>query len=187
MFFFMALILRKTVAMVGMMGAGKTAIGRAVAEKLDVPFKDTDQEIETAADRTISEIFADHGEAFFRDREHEVLTRLISGPACILSTGGGAYMYERNRQVISEHGIAVWLSASKELLWNRVKHKDTRPLLKTGDPQATLNAIWDERTPVYSLAELSVSAQEEYSIDDMATKVVSSLAKRFDVLSQEPQ
>ncbi len=174
--------LKKTVVMVGMMGAGKTAVGRALASLLAVPFKDSDHAIEEAADRTIAEIFESHGEAFFRDRETEVLNRLLKGEPAILSTGGGAFLQERNRALIKEHGVAVWLSADIELLWSRVKHKDTRPLLRTDDPKATLAELCEAREPVYALAELHVEAREEYAIEDMAQKVFETLLQRGDVL-----
>ena len=171
----MSQTLNKTVALVGMMGSGKTAVGRALADLLRVQFLDTDHEIETAADRTIAEIFERDGEDFFRDREHEVLTRLLNSEPSVLSTGGGAYMFERNRQAISQTGVAVWLKADPELLWLRVKHKDTRPLLRTANPKATLLNLIKEREPYYAHAEISVAANEAYEIEEMARKVRTAL------------
>ena len=183
----MALSLRKTVVMVGMMGAGKTAIGRAVAEKLDVPFLDSDEEIVRAAQMEISEIFERDGEGFFRDRETEVITRLLDEAPCILSTGGGAFLSPRNRDVISEKGVSVWLNADLELLWSRVRHKDTRPLLRTADPKATLTELWQARVPHYQQADLAVDSHENYSISDMADRVILDLKKRSDVLEKNQE
>lgn len=174
--------LKKTVAMVGMMGAGKTAIGTALAKRLRVPFLDSDAEISKAANMTITEIFERDGEAFFRDRESEVISRLLDGPPCILSTGGGAYLREENRQMISERGAALWLRAELELLWQRVKHKTTRPLLQTDNPRATLADIQTARDPIYAMADLVVDAEFDYSIDDMTDRVVEVLSQRPDIL-----
>lgn len=174
--------LKKTVVLVGMMGAGKTAVGKALAGKLHVPFLDSDAEIVKAANMNIAEIFARDGEAFFRDRETQVIDRLLENERGILSTGGGAFLSERNRALISEKGISVWLKADLALLWNRVKHKDTRPLLRTDDPYATLKALYDARVPVYAMADLAVQARAEYSIDAMAGQVLETLATRGDVL-----
>lgn len=174
--------LRKTVVLVGMMGAGKTAIGTGLAKRLGVPFLDSDSEIETAAARTIAEIFERDGESFFRDRETEVIGRLLDGKPAILSTGGGAFLAERNRQMIHDRGVSVLLDADVDLLWSRVKHKNTRPLLRSPDPRATLEAIYADRAPTYALADLSVQARAEYSIPEMVEKVVEVLRSRPDVL-----
>ena len=161
--------------MIGMMGSGKTAVGTALARQLAVPFIDSDHEIERAADRTISEIFARDGEPFFRARESQVLTRLLDGPAAILSTGGGAWLNEGNRRLITRKAVSVWLSADPELLWTRVRHKDTRPLLQTADPKATLGKLLEARTPLYALADIQVTAEPQLSIDQMAAKVLGAL------------
>jgi shikimate kinase len=176
--------LRKTVVLVGMMGAGKTAIGTAVARDLSVPFLDSDAEIERAANRSIAEIFERDGEPFFREKETQVIRRLLGTQRCILSTGGGAYMSERNRRIIHDAGIAVWLNADLDLLWSRVRHKDTRPLLRTADPYGTLKALYEARIPNYALAELQVEARSDYSIDEMAAKVIGALLTRPDVLEK---
>ena len=178
--------LKKTVALVGMMGAGQTAVGRAVALKLDVPFLDSDAEIEAAANLSVPEIFQRDGEAFFRKRETEVIRRLLQTQKGILSTGGGAYLAQVNRDNISEAGVALWLDASLDLLWNRVRHKDTRPLLRTADPRVTLAEIFAARTPVYGLAELRVECAPELSIDDMAERVIKTLLTRPDVMELAP-
>lgn len=174
--------LHKTVVLVGMMGSGKTAVGRELALKLGVPFLDSDHEIETAAAMSIAEIFERDGEPFFRARETEVITRLLESHKCILSTGGGAFLQARNREVISDTGVSVWLNADLPLLWSRVKHKTTRPLLRTSDPRQTLSDLYDARIPQYRKADLSVQARPEYAIGDMADAVIAALATRPDVL-----
>ncbi|WP_245780936.1 shikimate kinase [Litoreibacter janthinus] len=167
--------LTRPLVLVGMMGAGKTAIGGAVARKLGVPFLDSDEELVRAANRSIAEIFERDGEAFFRARETEVISRLLDGVPAVLSTGGGAFLSEANRAMIDEKAVSVWLKADLPLLWDRVRHKKTRPLLRTDDPLATLTEIYNARIPVYSLAKLSVEARAEYSIDTMADKVIKTL------------
>lgn len=174
--------LKKTVALVGMMGAGKTAVGNALARMIGVPFLDSDDEIERAANMSVSDVFRRDGEAFFRARETEVLTRLMSGPPCVLSTGGGAFLSAVNRAIIAEKGVAVWLRADLDLLWQRVRHKTTRPLLRTSDPKRTLSELLAARTPAYAMAEISVEAGPDYSVDEMATKVLAELASRPDIL-----
>lgn len=174
--------LKKMVVLVGMMGSGKTAIGRALAEDLNVDFLDSDQEIEEAAAMSIAEIFERDGEPFFRDRESEVIKRLLESRVGILSTGGGAFMSERNREMISEFGVSLWLDADLELLWSRVKHKDTRPLLRTENPKQTLTEIYNTRVPVYQLADLTVTAKPEYTIPEMANAAIDVLKSRPDVL-----
>ena len=133
--------LKKTVVLVGMMGAGKTAVGKALAAMLNVPFLDSDEEIVKAANRSIAGIFTRDGEAFFRAREAEVIARLMDEQAGILSTGGGAFLADQNRTVIADKGVAVWLRADLDLLWVRVRHKTTRPLLQTDNPRETLREL----------------------------------------------
>ncbi|PVA06081.1 shikimate kinase [Thalassorhabdomicrobium marinisediminis] len=178
-------VLHRTVVLVGMMGSGKTAIGRCLAQRLGVAYIDSDAEIEAAANATIGEIFARDGEPFFRDREAEVIARLLKSEPCVLSTGGGAYLAERNRAVISARGVAVLLDADLDLLWERVRHKDTRPLLRTANPRATLAEIFTARAPIYAKAELRVLADPAYSIDEMTDAVLEVLATRPDVLEPE--
>ncbi len=177
--------LKKTVAMVGMMGAGKTAVGTAVARILDVPFLDSDEEIVRAANRSIPEIFERDGEPFFRARESEVLARLVRGDPCILSTGGGAFLAEANRRMIKQAGVAVWLRADLDLLWNRVRHKTTRPLLRTANPRESLRTLYEERVPLYGLADVVVDAAAQLSVDEMAGRVIEALLLRPDVLEKE--
>ncbi len=176
--------LKKTVAMVGMMGAGKTAVGRAIAAKLSVPFLDSDAELERAANLSVPEIFERDGEAFFRKRETEVILRLLEGECGILSTGGGAFLSEANRSNIALRGVSVWLDADLALLWNRVRHKDTRPLLRTADPRATLGALYETRVPLYRKADLSVTCKPNLSIGAMANRVIDVLLTRPDVLEK---
>ena len=178
--------LRRTVVLVGLMGCGKSAIGRALAARLDAPFLDSDQEIEAAANASIAEIFARDGETFFRDREAEVIARLLRGAPCILSTGGGAFLAERNREAISQRGVSVWLNADLDVLWDRVRHKTTRPLLRTSDPRATLADLYEARKPVYELADLHVRSLRSYSIAEMTDRVIDALATRPDILEVAP-
>lgn len=177
--------LKKTVVMVGMMGAGKTAVGTQLARLLGVPFLDSDEEIVRAANRSIAEIFERDGEPFFRARETEVLGRLLRGAPCVLSTGGGAFLAEPNRRMITDHGVSVWLRADLDLLWQRVRHKSTRPLLRTANPRETLRSLYAARVPIYGLADLVVDSRAEYSIEDMAERVVASLQGRSDVLERK--
>ncbi|WP_417524019.1 shikimate kinase [Marinovum sp.] len=175
---------KKTIVMVGMMGAGKTAVGRALAQRLGVSFLDSDAEIVEAANMSIAEIFARDGEPFFRARETEVIGRLLETERCVLSTGGGAFLSGTNREMIAEKGVAVWLDADLDLLWSRVRHKDTRPLLRTADPYATLKQLFDARVPQYAKAEVRVKACKSYSIDQMARRVIEELEARPDVLEK---
>lgn len=177
--------LKKTVVMVGMMGAGKTAVGTQLARVLGVPFLDSDEEIVLAANRSIAEIFERDGEPFFRARETEVLSRLLRGAPCVLSTGGGAFLTEPNRQMIADHGVSVWLRAELDLLWQRVRHKSTRPLLRTANPRETLRSLYEARVPIYGLADLVVDSRPDYSVEDMADRVVAALLARPDVLERK--
>ncbi len=174
--------LKKTVVLVGMMGAGKTAVGRALAQMTHAPFLDSDAEIEKAANMSIAEIFARDGEPFFRDRESQVITRLLETKRGVLSTGGGAFLSRANRETISRLGVSVWLKADLDLLWSRVRHKDTRPLLRTPDPYATLRDLHDARVPLYAQADLTVSTDAGCSIEDTARRVIAALETRPDVL-----
>jgi shikimate kinase len=176
--------LKKTVALVGMMGAGKTAVGKALAARLEVPFLDSDAEIEVAANMSVAEIFARDGEPFFRAKESQVIQRLLETECCILSTGGGAFMAEQNQQMISEKGVSVWLNADIDLLWQRVRHKDTRPLLRAPDPLAVLTELYEKRTPIYAHSDLHVDVQPGFSIEETATKVIEKLLTRPDVLER---
>ena len=174
--------LHRTAVLVGMMGSGKTAIGRALATRLGVNFVDSDSAIEEAAALTIAEIFARDGEVFFRQREAEVLRRLLSAPPQIVSTGGGAFLAEGNRAAIANMGIALWLNADLPILWERVRHKDTRPLLRTPDPKAMLTRICAERAAIYAKARLRAEIVPGASIDETTQQVIDLLLTRPDVL-----
>ena len=180
----MALVVKKPIVMVGMMGAGKTAVGRALAHRLNVPFLDSDDEIEKAAAMSVAEVFERDGEDFFRNREAEVIARLIAGGPSVLSTGGGAYLRAENRALIHDKGVAVWLRADLELLWERVRHKATRPLLHTPDPKGTLTRLYEARVATYAKAELVVDAHPGYSVADMTGQVIRVLTTRPDVLGE---
>lgn len=165
-----------------MMGAGKTAIGTALARRLDVPFVDSDVAIEAAANLSIAEIFERDGEDFFRQRESEIIGRLLDDTVCVLSTGGGAFLRLENRALISAKGVSVWLRADLDLLWQRVKSKATRPLLRTTNPRETLAKIQTARDPIYSLADLTVGADPHFSIEDMTDRVIEVLSQDPDIL-----
>ena len=150
--------MRRNIVLVGMMGAGKTALGTELARRLHVPFTDSDVEIETAAAMSISEIFARDGEPFFRDREAQVIARILKDMPRVISTGGGAWMQDRNRAAIRASGLSVWLDCDLETLWHRVRNRPTRPLLQTPDPRGTLDRLLRERAPVYALADVRVPA-----------------------------
>lgn len=176
--------LKKTVVMVGMMGAGKTAVGTALARQIGVNFLDSDEEITRAADRSIAEIFARDGEAFFRSRETEVLGRLLRSTPVILSTGGGAFLSQVNRDLIRASGISVWLRVDLDLLWQRVRHKSSRPLLQTANPRETLRALYEARLPFYQEADLVVDSAAQLSVEDMAQRVAEALATRADAMER---
>lgn len=180
-----AFVLKKTIVMVGMMGAGKTAVGTAVARMLEVTFTDSDDAIVEAANMTIAEIFERDGEPFFREKERQVITRLLKAPPQILSTGGGAFLAAENRALIAERGAALWLRADLDLLWARVRHKTTRPLLRTATPFQTLKGLLEEREPFYALAQHVVDARPEYSIEDMAVRVIDALLQHPDLLEKD--
>lgn len=165
-----------SLALVGLMGAGKSAVGRVVAQKLSLPFVDSDDEIATAAQMPIPEIFARYGEAFFRARETEVLRRLLEGERAVISTGGGVFTREENRALIRAHAISVWLKADVDLLWSRVRNRDTRPLLRVDNPYEVLCALEAERRPSYALADIAVEAEPRLSVEGMANKVIAALS-----------
>lgn len=146
----------KTIALVGLMGAGKSSIGRRLAQALALPFIDADSEIETAAGASIEEIFAREGEAAFRNGERRVIARLLDGPPQVLATGGGAFMDPSTRALIRERAISVWLRADLETLLTRVARRTNRPLLKNADPRTVLTKLMAERYPVYAEANITV-------------------------------
>jgi shikimate kinase len=169
----------RTVVMVGMMGAGKSSVGRRLAARLGLPFVDADSEIEQAANATISEIFDRHGEAYFRDGERRVIRRLLDGAPKVLATGGGALMQPETRAAIKENAISIWLKADRDLILSRVKRRSNRPLLKTGDPEAVIDQLMAERHPVYAGADIHIQSRDvahDVVIDD----ILAALADHLD-------
>lgn len=148
----------KTIVLVGLMGAGKSSIGRRLAVALGLPFTDADSEIEAAAGLTVEEIFARDGEAGFRAGERRVIARLLDNPVQVLSTGGGAFMDAATRARLRERAITVWLRADIELLLARVSRRNNRPLLKSGDPRAVLERLIAERYPIYAEADITIDS-----------------------------
>jgi shikimate kinase len=146
----------RTIALVGLMGVGKSSVGRRLANALDLPFRDADAEVEAAAGRSISDIFIDLGEDAFREGERRVIARLLDLPPHVLATGGGAFMHEQTRALIKSKAVSVWLKADLEILARRVSRKDTRPLLAGKDPLAVLQRLADARYPLYSQADIVV-------------------------------
>jgi shikimate kinase len=173
---------RRSIVFVGLMGAGKTAIGRKVATALGLPFVDSDHEIESVSRMSIPELFEAYGEPEFRALEQRVILRLVESGPRILSTGGGAYMNGRTRAAIREHGISVWLKADVDLLLERVSKKQNRPLLKTENPRAVLQRLVDERYPVYAEADVTVVTREERK-EVIADEVIDAVAARLKTIS----
>jgi shikimate kinase len=166
----------RSIVLIGLMGAGKTAVGRRLANRLGLDFTDADTEIEIAAGKSISDIFADHGEAYFRRGEEKVIARLLKSGPQVLATGGGAYISEKTRKAIHEQGIAVWLKADLNVLLERVGRRDNRPLLKTGDPEAIMKKLMDERYPVYAEADIAVQSRD-VAHDVIVGEIIAALAK----------
>lgn len=169
----------RSIVLIGLMGAGKTAVGRRLAARLDLTFTDADNEIELAAGKTISEIFAEHGEAYFRQGERRVLARLLNSGPQVLATGGGAYMNSETRAKIKERGISVWLRAELSVLLNRVRRRDHRPLLVAGDPETVMRQLMDERYPIYAKADITVDSLDAPH-DIVVTAVINALAAKLD-------
>ncbi len=165
----------RSIVLVGLMGAGKSSIGRRLAHRLGLPFVDADTEIEKAADLTIPEIFDRHGEAYFRSGEVRVVARILDAGPQVLATGGGAYMNADTRARIRARGISIWLKADLDVLMKRVKRRGDRPLLKADDPQAVLKRLMDERYPVYAEAELTVLSREA-THEEVVEDVIRALA-----------
>lgn len=167
---------QRPIVLVGLMGAGKTSVGRRLAEKLGIPFVDADHEIEAAAGKSIKDIFADHGEPYFREGERRVIQRLIGNGAQVLATGGGAYMNDETRQRIQDSGISVWLKAALPLLMKRVMKRQDRPLLQAEDPEAVMRGLIDKRYPVYALADVTVESRDVQH-GQMVNDVIRALAQ----------
>jgi shikimate kinase len=149
-----------SIVLVGLMGAGKTTIGRRLAKKLRLPFVDADHEIEKAAGMSVADIFEQHGEAHFRDGERKVIARMLESGPQVLATGGGAYMDDTTRANIAGKGVCVWLKCEHKLLMTRVRKRAGRPLLKADDPEAVMQKLIDERYPVYGKADLCVASRD---------------------------
>ncbi|MFK4820366.1 MULTISPECIES: shikimate kinase [Ochrobactrum] len=151
----------KVVVLVGLMGAGKSTVGRKVATMLGLPFRDADNEIESAARMTVPELFEAYGEAEFRDLERRVILRLLEDGPMVLATGGGAYMNAETREAIAANGVSVWLNAELDVLMDRVSRRQNRPLLRNDDPRGVMQRLMNERYPVYALADLHVMTRDD--------------------------
>jgi shikimate kinase len=169
----------KTIALVGLMGAGKSSIGRRLAQELKLPFVDADAKIEEAAGESIEDIFERHGEAFFRDGERRVIARLLDGPPHVLATGGGAFMDPATRALLSERAITIWLRAELDLLLARVGRRNNRPLLKGGDRRAILQQLMAERYPIYAEAAITVDSIDG-PLEEMLENVMAALRRYLD-------
>jgi shikimate kinase len=165
----------RAIVLVGMMGAGKSTVGRRLAARLGLNFVDADMEIEAAAGMSIPDIFAAHGEQYFRDGEVRVIARLLEGAPCVVATGGGAWMRAETRERIRAKGVSIWLKADAEVLLRRVKRRSDRPLLQTADPAATIEKLVAERYPIYAEADLTLLSRE-VPHDRIVDECVAALA-----------
>lgn len=171
---------KRNLVLVGLMGAGKSAIGRLVAQQLGLSFIDTDTEIERVSRMSISELFAAYGEEEFRALETRVIKRLLRTGPRVVSTGGGAFINEKTRKHIERGGLSVWLNADLDVLWERVNKRDHRPLLKTENPKQTLKDLMDKRYPVYGLADITVQSRDvrkEVIANEVLTSVIEYIGK----------
>ena len=166
---------RRTIVLVGLMAAGKTKIGRRLAARLNLPFSDSDTEIEAAAGETIEEIFRNRGEATFRDGERRVIARLLAQPIHVLATGGGAFMDPATRALTVRRGVSVWLRADLDVLLARVARRNNRPLLQGGDARAVLAELIERRHPIYAEADLTIDSGEG-PLELTTTRVIAALA-----------
>ncbi len=169
----------RPIILVGLMGAGKSSVGRRLAAKLSIPFVDADNEIESAAGKSIPEIFNDHGEPYFREGEKRVIARLIENGAQVLATGGGAYINEETRANIKNRCISIWLKADLELLMKRVMKRDNRPLLQNGNPRDVMQNLITTRYPIYAEADLTVESRDAQH-GQTVNEVIRALASWFD-------
>ena len=166
---------KRAIVLVGLMGAGKTSVGRRLAEKMDLPFVDADHEIEVAAGKTVAEIFADDGEDYFREGERRVIARLLENGCQVLATGGGAYMNQETRDSIKQHAVSIWLKADLDILLKRVTKRNDRPLLRNEDPADVLKRLIDLRYPVYAQADVTVESRDVQH-GQMVNDVIQALA-----------
>lgn len=166
--------LSRSIVLVGLMGAGKSSIGRLLAKRLDLNFHDVDCEIEKAAGFSIDDYFERHGEAAFREGERKVIARLLKGPPHVLATGGGAFMDPKTRAAIQKFGISIWLQADLEVLLQRVMRRSNRPLLKHGNPREIMEKLIAERDPVYALADLTEKTEQE-PLEKVVERIVAAL------------
>lgn len=171
---------------VGLMGAGKSVIGRMVSQMLSIPFTDSDHEIERVSRMEVTELFSAYGEPEFRALEARVIKRLLKSGPRVVSTGGGAFMNEATRNLIGTFGISVWLKADLDVLWARVCKRDSRPLLKTANPQETLAGLLDVRYPVYGTAAITIHSRD-VAKDVIAGEVITALAAHQAATSQDAQ
>jgi len=174
----------RSLVLVGMMGAGKSSVGRKLALRLALPFVDADSEIEAAAGMTIPEIFEIRGEPEFRSGEARVIARLLDSGPQVLATGGGAYMNPETRKLIAQKGISIWLKAEFDVLMRRIKRRSDRPLLRTPDPESTLKRLIEERYPVYALADLTIESRD-VSHEVIVDEVIEALARHFSVVRSD--
>jgi shikimate kinase len=174
---------RRSIVLVGMMGAGKSSIGRRVAARLNIPFVDADAEIELAADMTIAEIFAVHGEPYFRAGEARVIARLLERGPQVLATGGGAFMNAQTRAALKEKAVSVWLKADLDVLTKRLRRRSDRPLLKTDDPVATLTNLLQVRDPVYATADVAVLSRD-VTHDVIVDEIIAAVDAKLDTAAQ---
>ena len=180
---------KRSIVLIGLMGCGKTSTGRCLARRLGLEFVDSDTEIEWAAGMSVSDIFAKHGETYFRDGERRVMTRLLSEGPRVIATGGGAYLNEQTRAGIATSAISIWLRADLEVLWRRVRRRSLRPLLKTDDPEATLRSLMEQRYPVYGRADVTVVSRDgphEAVVDDAIAALEFRLRFSADLPENKP-
>lgn len=169
---------RRSLVLVGLMGCGKSAIGRRLAQRLSLPFVDADDEIVKAAGKSINDIFAEHGEMHFRDGERKVIARLLGQGPQVLATGGGAFMNEETRANVGSGGISIWLRAELPVLMRRVAKRDTRPLLRSGDPEAVMRALMEARYPVYATADITVESRD-VPHEVIVAEIIAALRNRL--------
>jgi shikimate kinase len=171
---------RRSLVLVGMMGAGKSSVGRKLASRLVLPFVDADTEIEVAAGMSIPEIFEVRGEPEFRSGEARVIARLLEAGPQVLATGGGAYMNAETRRLIGQKGLSIWLKADFDILMRRIRRRTDRPLLHTADPEDTLKRLIEDRYPLYALADLTIESRD-VSHEVIVDEVIEALANHFSI------